>query len=88
MHDHISRFKKLLVNLKNLDENIKNKVNAMILLYSFLEEYSHFLTSLLYGKNMIIFKDVCTTLTNLEINNNDKHYERVSSETLLARERK
>ena len=36
---------------------------------------------------MIVFKDVCTASTNLEIQNNDKHSERASFETLLARER-
>ena len=30
MHHHVSRFEKLLTNLKNLDENIKDEVNAMI----------------------------------------------------------
>ena len=73
MHDHVSRFEKLLADLKNLDEDIKDKVKAMILLHSLLEEYSHFVTTLIYEKNVIIFEDVCTTLTNLEIQNNDKH---------------
>lgn len=36
---------------------------------------------------MIIFKDICTALTNLEILNNDKHSERVLSEVLIVRER-
>ncbi|KAH9669066.1 Integrase catalytic domain-containing protein [Citrus sinensis] len=31
MHDHVSRFEKLLANLKNLDEDIKDEVKAMIL---------------------------------------------------------
>ncbi|KAH9727063.1 retrovirus-related pol polyprotein from transposon TNT 1-94-like protein [Citrus sinensis] len=51
MHDHVSRFKKLLADLKNLDEDIKDEVKAMIMLYSLLEEYSHFLTTLIYGKS-------------------------------------
>ena len=80
MHDHVSRFKMLLVNLKNLDEDIKDKVKVMILLHSLLEEYSHFATTLLYEKSVIIFEDVYIALTNLEIQNNDKHFERVPSE--------
>ena len=28
MHDHVSRFEKLLVDLKNLDEDIKDEVKA------------------------------------------------------------
>ncbi|KAH9648687.1 hypothetical protein KPL70_025692 [Citrus sinensis] len=86
MHDHVSRFEKLLADLKNLDEDIKDKVKVIILLHSLLEEYSHFVTTLIYGKSVIIFKDVCITLTNLEIRNNDKHSERASSEALLTRE--
>ncbi|KAH9751460.1 hypothetical protein KPL71_014309 [Citrus sinensis] len=86
MHDHVSRFKKLLTDLTNLDENIKDEVKAMILLHSLSEEYSHFVTTLIYGKSMIVFKDVCTVLTNLEIRNNDKNSERASSEALVSRD--
>ncbi|KAH9656608.1 hypothetical protein KPL70_022746 [Citrus sinensis] len=86
MHDHVSRFEKLLSDLKNLDEDIKDEVKAMILLHSLLEEYSHFVTTLIYGKSVIVFKDVCTTLTNLEIQNNDKNSERASSEALVSRD--
>ncbi|KAH9794681.1 hypothetical protein KPL71_004983 [Citrus sinensis] len=86
MHDHVSRFEKLLADLKNFDEDIKDEVKAMILLHSLPEEYSHFVTTLIYGKSVIIFKDVYTTLTNLEIQNNDKNSERASSETLISRD--
>ncbi|KAH9685902.1 retrovirus-related pol polyprotein from transposon TNT 1-94-like protein [Citrus sinensis] len=82
MHDHVSRFEKLLADLKNLDEDIKDEVKAMIMLHLLPEEYSHFETTLIYGKSVIVFKDVCTSLTNLEIRNNNKNFERVSSEAL------
>ncbi|KAH9666242.1 Integrase catalytic domain-containing protein [Citrus sinensis] len=86
MHDHISRFENLLADLKNLNEDIKDEVKAMILLHSLLEEYSHFVTTLIYGKSEIVFKDVCTALTSLEIRNNDKNSERASSEALVSRD--
>ncbi|KAH9717385.1 hypothetical protein KPL71_021793 [Citrus sinensis] len=86
MHDHVSRFEKLLADLKNLDEDIKDEVKAMILLHAQPEEYSHFVTTLIYGKSVIIFKDICTALTNLEIWNNNKNSERVSSEALVSRD--
>ncbi|KAH9670812.1 Integrase catalytic domain-containing protein [Citrus sinensis] len=82
MHNHVSRFEKLLADLKNLDEDIKDEVKAMILLHSLPEEYSHFVTTLIYGKSVIVFKDVCTALTSLEIRNNDKNSERASSKAL------
>ena len=47
MHDYISRFKKLLADLKNSDEDIKDEVKVMILLHSLPEEYSQFVTTLL-----------------------------------------
>lgn len=87
MHDHISIFEKFLADSKNLDEYINDKVNVIILLHLLLEEYYHFVTTLLYEKNIIIFMDVCTTLTNLKICNNDKHFKRASFEVLLIRER-
>ncbi|KAH9679174.1 CCHC-type domain-containing protein [Citrus sinensis] len=86
MHDHISRFEKLNADLKNHDEDIKDEVKVMILLYSLPEEYSHFMATLIYGKSVIIFKDVCTALTSLEIRNNDKNFERASSEALVSRD--
>ncbi|KAH9763991.1 Integrase catalytic domain-containing protein [Citrus sinensis] len=53
MHDHVSRFEKLLADLKNLDEDIKDEVKAIILLHSLPEEYSHFVTTLIYGKTLV-----------------------------------
>ena len=73
--------------MKNLDEDIKDEVKAMILLHLLPKEYNHYVTTLLYGKSVIIFKDVSTVLTNLEIQNNDKHSKKASFEALLARER-
>ena len=67
MHNHVSRFEKLLVDLKNLDEDIKDEVKVMILLHSLSEEHNYFMTILIYGKSVIVFKDVCTAMTNLEI---------------------
>ena len=86
MHDHVSRFEKLLTNLKNHDEDIKDEVKAMILLHSLPDDYSHFVTTLIYEKSVIVFKDVCTSLTNLEIWNNDKNSEQASSEALVSRD--
>ncbi|KAH9794794.1 Integrase catalytic domain-containing protein [Citrus sinensis] len=82
MNDHVSKFEKLLADLKNLDEDINDEVKVMILLHSLPEEYSHFVTTLIYGKSVIVFKDVYTSLTNLEIRNNDKHFEIASSKAL------
>ena len=87
MYDYVSRLEKLFANLKNLDECIKDGVKAMILLHSFLEKYNHFVTTLLYGKSVIAFKEVCTVLNNSKFLNDDKHSERVSSKALLAREK-
>ncbi|KAH9725397.1 hypothetical protein KPL70_007865 [Citrus sinensis] len=86
MHDHVSRFEKLLADLKNLDEDIKDEVKAMILLHSLPEKYDHFVTTLIYGKSVIVFKDICIALTSLEIQNNDKNSERASSEVLVSRD--
>ena len=86
MHNHVSRFEKLLADLKNLDEDINDEVKTMILLHLLPKEYSHFVTTLIYGKNVIIFKDVCTALTNLEIRNNNKNSEQVSSKVLVSRD--
>ena len=56
--NHFSRFEKLLANLKNLDENIKDEVKTMIILHSLSKEYNHFMTTSLYDKSVIIFEHV------------------------------
>ena len=86
IYDHVSRFEKLLADLKNLDKDIKDDGKAMILLHSLPCEYSHFVTTLIYKKSMIIFKDVCTSLTSFEIRNNNKNSERALSETLVSKD--
>ncbi|KAH9650170.1 Integrase catalytic domain-containing protein [Citrus sinensis] len=84
MHDHVSRFEKLFADLKNLDKDIKDEVKAMIMLHSLPEEYSHFVTTLIYGKSVIAFKDVCTALTKLEIKVLNEHCLKLcSSEWIL-----
>lgn len=72
MHNHVSRFKKLFADLKNLNKDIKDKVKTMILLHLLPKEYSHFVITLIHEKNVIVFNDVCIALTNLAIRNNDK----------------
>ena len=86
MHDHVSRFKKSLTDLKNFDEYIKDEVKIMILLHSIPEEYNHFVTTLINVKIVIVFKDICTILTNLVIRNNNKNSERASFEPLVSRD--
>ncbi|KAH9733925.1 retrovirus-related pol polyprotein from transposon TNT 1-94-like protein [Citrus sinensis] len=49
-------------------------------LHAMSQEYSCVVTTLIYGKS------VCTALTSLEIQNNDKNSERASSEALVSRD--
>ncbi|KAH9699499.1 hypothetical protein KPL71_024377 [Citrus sinensis] len=72
---------------KYLLKSPENRLHTMNQVYGFrMKHGSHFVTTLIYGKSMIVFKDVCTALTNLEIRNNDKNSERASSEALVSRD--
>lgn len=78
--NHLDVFNKLIVDLLNLDEDIKDEDKALILLNSLPDSYNHLVTTLLYGKETIKFEEVSNALMNHEIRHVDKQNTAFTSE--------
>ena len=55
---HLDAFNKLIADLLNLDEDIKDEDKALILLNSLTDSYEHFVTTIMHGKETVKFEDV------------------------------
>ena len=62
MNDHVDLFNKIWVDLLNLDEKFKDEDKALLLLNSLSEEYDYLTTTLLHGKDSVIYAVYCITL--------------------------
>ena len=67
VNDHIALFNKLVADLLNLKKKLKYEDKALLLLAFFLDEYDHFATTLLHGKDKVTFDKVYNALYNTEI---------------------
>uniref|UniRef100_A0A5B7BZN6 Retrovirus-related Pol polyprotein from transposon TNT 1-94 n=1 Tax=Davidia involucrata TaxID=16924 RepID=A0A5B7BZN6_DAVIN len=66
MLKHLNSFNKVLADLQNLGEEIKEEDKALLLLNSLPDSYDHLTSTLLYGKDKIRFDDVSNALVNNE----------------------
>ncbi|KAG8484084.1 hypothetical protein CXB51_023049 [Gossypium anomalum] len=88
MNDHVNSFNKILVGLLNLDEKFEDEDKALLLLNSLPDEYDHLTTTLLHGKDTIIFDVVCSALYRSETRKKDKRDHRdITAEVLTVRGR-
>jgi len=81
---------KLLSNLANVEEVIKDEYKALILLSSLSnKEYETFVLTLINGKTSLSYNDVSTALVNHEVRRKDKESSssRTITEVLTARGR-
>jgi len=69
----MNNYTKLLTDLTNVDEVIKDEDEALILLSSLLdEEYETFVLTLINSKSSLSYNDVLNALMNHEMRRNDK----------------
>ncbi|KAH9698402.1 Integrase catalytic domain-containing protein [Citrus sinensis] len=88
MNDHVNSFNKILADLLNLDEKFEDKDKALLLLNSLPDEYDHLTTTLLHGKDNVIFDVVCSALYNPETRKKDrKDHRDTITEALTVRGR-
>uniref|UniRef100_A0A5B7C411 Retrovirus-related Pol polyprotein from transposon TNT 1-94 n=1 Tax=Davidia involucrata TaxID=16924 RepID=A0A5B7C411_DAVIN len=66
MLKHLNSFNKVLADLQNLGEEIKEEDKALLLLNSLPDSYDHLTSTFLYGKDKIRFDDVSNALVNNE----------------------
>ena len=87
MISHLDAFNKLIADLLNLDEDVKDEDKALILLNSLPDSYDHLATTLIYGKDTIIFEEVSNALMNHEVRYKDKKAQNTTSDALVVRGR-
>ncbi|KAM0995986.1 hypothetical protein ACFX2C_006047 [Malus domestica] len=83
---HLDAFNKLIADLLNLDEDIKDEDKALILLNSLPDFYEHFVTTIMHGKETVKFEDMSNALMNYEMRHRDKNHDS-TSEALFVRGR-
>ncbi|KAM2047258.1 hypothetical protein ACFX1T_005942 [Malus domestica] len=83
---HLDAFNKLIADLLNLDEDIKDEDKALILLNSLPDSYEHFVTTIMHGKETVKFEDMSNALMNYEMRHRDKNHDS-TSEALFVRGR-
>ncbi|GJU34755.1 hypothetical protein Tco_1183109, partial [Tanacetum coccineum] len=65
--DHIDEFNKLILDLANIDIEIKDEDQALMLLTSLPSSYENFMDTLLYGRESLTMEDVLATLNSREL---------------------
>jgi len=65
--EHLNFFNKVISELLAIDVKIDEEDKALILLSSLSESYDHIVTTILYGKETLILKEVMSTLLSNEI---------------------
>ena len=86
MIGHLEEFNKLLAKLANLEEMIKDEDKALILMNSLPESYEPFVTTWIYGKEILKYGEISSALMNHEVRHLDRQ-ESNNSEALMVRGR-
>ncbi|KAM1533333.1 hypothetical protein ACFX10_007250 [Malus domestica] len=86
MIDHLEEFNKMVAELLNLEETIKDEDKALILMNSLPESYESYVTTWIYGRETIKFDEISSAVMNHEVRNLDRQ-ERNNSEALMVRGR-
>jgi len=70
----MNNYTKLLADLGNVEEVIKDEDKTLILLSSLMnDEYGTFILILINGKEPLSYNEVSATLLNHELRKNDRH---------------
>nr|GEU93735.1 retrovirus-related Pol polyprotein from transposon TNT 1-94 [Tanacetum cinerariifolium] len=65
--DHIDEFKRLILDLANIDIEIEDEDQVLMLLTLFPSSYEKFIETLLYGRESLRMEDVLATLNSREL---------------------
>ncbi|GJZ18873.1 retrovirus-related pol polyprotein from transposon TNT 1-94 [Tanacetum coccineum] len=70
--EHIHEFKKIVLDLANIDVKFEDEDLALLLLTTLPASYEHFVDTLLYGWEALTLEDVIATLNSKEIKERSK----------------
>ncbi|GJZ43354.1 hypothetical protein Tco_0590609 [Tanacetum coccineum] len=85
--DHIYEFNKLILDLPNIDIEIKDEDQALMLLTLLPSSYEKFVEKFLYGWESLTIEDVQMTLNSRELNKRTKGTKEESGDGLYVRGR-
>ncbi|GJZ70984.1 retrovirus-related pol polyprotein from transposon TNT 1-94, partial [Tanacetum coccineum] len=85
--DHIDKFNKLILDLVNIDIEIKDEDHALMLLTSLPSSYEKFMETLLYGRESLTMEDVLATLNSRELKKRTKGTKEEDDDGLYVRGR-
>ncbi|KAK8934286.1 hypothetical protein KSP39_PZI015019 [Platanthera zijinensis] len=85
--DHLNEFTKLLADLFNLDEEVKDEDKALLLLNSLPDSYENFIMTLIHGTDVLEYGEVTTALLNHEFRRRDKESSKAESAEVLSLQR-
>ena len=86
--EHLNFFNKVISELLAVDVKIDEEDKALILLSLLSESYDHIITTMLYGKETFILKEVTSTLLANEIRKRSNQEEQTESGLVVRKERK
>ena len=87
IHEHLSIFNTIISYLLCVDQKLQEDDNALLLLTSLPPSYERLVTTILYGKEKLEFKEVTSTLISNEIRKG-RSSEKESSQGLYINESK
>nr|GEU29946.1 retrovirus-related Pol polyprotein from transposon TNT 1-94 [Tanacetum cinerariifolium] len=85
--DHIDEFNKLILDLANIDIEIKDEDHALMLLTLLPSSYENFVETLLYGRESLTMKDVLATLNSKELKKRTESTKEEAGDGLYVRGR-
>ena len=65
--DHLDEFNKLILDLENVNIDLKDEDKTLILLSSLSDSFEHFVDTLLYGRQTLTLKDVKSALESKDL---------------------
>ena len=85
--EYLNFFNKVIRELLVVDVKIDEEDKALILLSSLIESYDHFVATMLYGKETLIFEEVTSTLLSNEIRKRPNQEEQTGSSLVVTRKK-
>ena len=82
--EHLNFFKKVISEFITVDAKINEEDKALTLLSSLPESYDHIVTTILYGKETLILKEVASTLLSNEIRKRPNQEEQTRSSLVVT----